>query len=1040
MPASSAPESALAALRAATRDAHDRLDAALGQHDLGDRDAYARFLDQHARAFLPAEAALIAAAPANGWRFAPRGPALRADIARLGYALPPAMGAPDLRDEAAWWGAAYVLEGSRLGAAMLRQRVGPDLPQRFLGEVKGAWRPFLVALEQKLYDRSSHTAAVGAALAIFSMFEGRGVAPGTDRSELDACAREPLHLVGSIQPGGFLIAVDDRFAIRRVSRDIARFLGPSATPDAMLGRPLDQFLDATLIHDIRNRLSTLTLPDLLVRMAEVRLLPDAPLVSLVMHRSADEVLIEGEPDPSPSHDAGGVVRAMMARLEQTVGIQPLLHEGARQVRALTGFDRVMVYRFAEDDSGEVVAEAVRPGIGSFMGLNYPAGDIPAQARALYRRNLLRLIGDVNDVSVPIVSVPGLAECDLSLAQRRSVSPVHIDYLRNMGVAASMSVSIIVGGRLWGLIACHHLTPHRPGLDRRAIVELFVQMFSLRLESRLNAEMAERAVDTRALTEELLIALTRDVSLADPATIHAAVARAIPCDGIALALRGSVRTAGDVPPPSALDSILAALRHSVDRPIMTANPIAELVPLYVPPTHQAVAMMVLSIGSRGGDVLILFRNEHRRSISWAGNPDKPAMPGDSHRIGPRKSFATFIQKIDGLGMPFTRSELTTAETLRSALVELSLRLTDEAFTERQQANEQQELLIAELNHRVRNILSLIRGLIRQSKPAEGTSIKDFVAQVDRRIHALARAHNQITCDQWGPAPLKSLIDAEAAAYLTSQRDRVHMDGEDVLLNPQAYSAAALVIHELVTNSAKYGSLSDSGTVSIEWDRDAEGNLHLRWREVGGPRVVPPNRRGFGTTIIANSIPYDLGGSADVRYAATGLEADFMIPARHVTLAAPGREAALAAQLSLPDHGEPAKALLEGLTLLLVEDSLIIALDAEDLLKRHGAADVVVESNVEHALLAIERKPPDLALLDVNLGDTTSEPVALALRARGIPFLFATGYGEQLRRAAVLADHPVIQKPYTASSLARALEPLVVELRHAPATLGGTAGQA
>jgi two-component sensor histidine kinase len=360
-----------------------------------------------------------------------------------------------------------------------------------------------------------------------------------------------------------------------------------------------------------------------------------------------------------------------------------------------------------------------------------------------------------------------------------------------------------------------------------------------------------------------------------------------------------------------------------------------------------------------------------------------------------------------------------------LIEVVLRLSEEAGSERAMAAERQELLIAELNHRVRNILGVIRGLIRQSKP-DGGSIEDFVALVDGRIHALARAHNQITQDHWGPAPLRALIDAEAAAFLTGQSDRVRVEGPPILLNPQAYSTMALVMHELVTNSAKYGSLSDSGEVRIDWLRDGAGDLLFHWRESGGPPVVEPTRKGFGSTIIDRSIPYDLGGDAEVEYLASGVEARFRIPARHVSDTEDYTGPAIRFARSEPGrHEVPPEPLIEGRTVLLVEDSMIIALDAEDILKRLGADHVTSAATVEQGLSAIEEAGPSLAILDVNLGDHTSFAVADRLHELGIPFLFATGYGEQAQLPNDHAERMVLQKPYTLENMARALPELLRE---------------
>jgi len=321
--------------------------------------------------------------------------------------------------------------------------------------------------------------------------------------------------------------------------------------------------------------------------------------------------------------------------------------------------------------------------------------------------------------------------------------------------------------------------------------------------------------------------------------------------------------------------------------------------------------------------------------------------------------------------------------------------------------------------------LIRGLIRQSKPPEGVSVEDFVAMIDGRIHALARAHNQITDDHWGPAPIKSLLEAEAAAFLGAKRKLLKLEGPLVLLNPQAYSTLALVIHELVTNSVKYGGLSsETGEVVANWNVRDDGALDFRWRERRGPKVMPPARKGFGSTIIEHSVPYDLGGTVDIRYESDGLEVDFTIPARHVVQAEP-REGIKVPE-AVGDPVEPvreASAILKGKKVLLVEDSLIIALDAEDLLRRLGAAKVMTESSAPGAIAAVEGERPDCAVLDIHLGDHTSAPIAKRLLELGVPFMFATGYGEKNQLPDELRSQQVVQKPYTLGSLSRCLGELL-----------------
>jgi light-regulated signal transduction histidine kinase (bacteriophytochrome) len=284
--------------------------------------------------------------------------------------------------------------------------------------------------------------------------------------DLTNCDREPIHILGAIQPIGFLIAVSSDWMVIRVSRNISRFLGTSA--EELLGRPLLEILPPGAVHGLRNRVAMLRGPDSVERIFGCTLIDGHQPYDVAVHMSAGQILIEAEPGAGGEHgDVTGTVRSMIARLDQAETMAAFFNEGARQVRALSGFDRVMVYRFAADGSGEVVAESARAGIGSFLGLRYPTTDIPAQARELYTRNLLRIITDVDAEPVPIVPQrdENGAPLDLSLSVLRAVSPIHIEYLKNMGVGASMSISILVEGQLWGLFACHHYSPRCPSFER-----------------------------------------------------------------------------------------------------------------------------------------------------------------------------------------------------------------------------------------------------------------------------------------------------------------------------------------------------------------------------------------------------------------------------------------------------------------------------------------------------------------------------------------------------------------------------------------------
>jgi light-regulated signal transduction histidine kinase (bacteriophytochrome) len=515
-------------------------------------------------------------------------------------------------------------------------------------------------------------------------------------------------------------------------------------------------------------------------------------------------------------------------------------------------------------------------------------------------------------------------------------------------------------------------------------------------------------------------------LRDPDWLADILTRAIPADGVAVWLGGNYALSGATVPSGAFRRIVRALNAKAAGQVYATDHIGSLIDDAEEFSSTAAGLLAIPISRSPRDYVVLFRSEMIRSVRWAGDPHKPVEYGpNGPRLTPRESFEEWKELVRGRSEPFTESERRVADTLRATLIEVVLRLADDATAERQQAGARQELLIAELNHRVRNILGLIRGLIRQSVTEDREEVQDFVKVIDGRIHALARAHNQITQDHWGPASLQALIDAETAAFLQGGSDHVLSSGDPVMLNPQAFSTMALVLHELVTNSTKYGSLSvPQGFAHIEWSRLPNKDLEIRWRETGGPKVRQPKRQGFGTTIIERSVPYDLGGRAQMEYSENGVEAVFSIPSRHVSDAGPSAPSPVT--FPKPAPGEAPQAppnVLAQQRVLLVEDSLIIALDAEDILRKLGADEVNTGASVDAALDLIDLSPPTVAILDINLGYGESFPIADRLLELEIPFVFATGYGEQ---AQIPMDHRgrvVIQKPYTLEIVARALASLL-----------------
>ena len=837
--------------------------------------------------------------------------------------------------------------------------------------------------------------------------------------DISNCDREPIHVPGTIQPFGFLVALTADWLVSRVSANCEQFIG--LTPEYMLGKPISDLFLGDAIHSLRNRITLLRGPDAVERIFSLVLIEGCAPFDIAVHFSGSLVVIEAEPACADEMEATSMVRSMVARLAQTDSMAAFLRDGARQVRALTGFDRVMVYRFAEGGDGEVVSEALRPGIDSFFGLHYPASDIPTQARALYLRNIFRVIADVQAKPVPVVPVldPNGAALDMSLCLLRAVSPIHIEYLGNMGVGASLSISIIVEGRLWGLFACHHYGPRLPTFAQRSAAELFGQIFSMMLEGRERAETAEYEGKARQVADRLMSAVAQDHDLLSNARwLGDVIFDTVPADGVGVYIDGDMTLAGLTPDRSAFAAIVSMLNRAAASQVYSTDSLSGVMPEAASYADRAAGLLAIPLSRRPRDYVVLFRAEQMRSVRWAGNQEKHIEYGpNGPRLTPRKSFEEWSQLVKGTSVPFTAAELRVAEALRTALLEVVLRLSDSANEERQKAHEKQELLIAELNHRVRNILALIRGLLSQTRD-NAHSVDEFIATLESRVQALARAHDQITADRWAPARLQDLIDVEAGAYLGERRDRVKQTGPNVLLTPSAFTVLALVIHELLTNAAKYGALSDGGMVAIDWKVDAEGSLLLHWSESGGPAVVAPTRRGFGSTVIERSIPYDLDGKAEISYPLAGLEAHFCIPSVHIVSVLPD---VIGAEKPKPSP-VPTPGLLKGRNVLLVEDNMIIAMDGEDALRDLGA-EVITAASVGRAREAIDLHRIDFAVLDFNLGNETSLPIADLLAERGVGFLFATGYGDGLDLPERFGDVTLLKKPYSGATLAQAIAPVI-----------------
>lgn len=829
--------------------------------------------------------------------------------------------------------------------------------------------------------------------------------------DLTNCDREPIHIPGSIQQHGCLIACDvNAVSVQRHSDNCDTLLGLGAD---LNGKPLPDILGDRLTHDVRNALAR-TREGTRAALLFGQSLPDGRRADIAVHKFRGASILELEPAESESAQPLELARTLIGRVTSIQTTDRLVSETARLLQAMLGYDRVMVYRFGPDGAGKVVSEAKRADLESFLGQYFPATDIPQQARALYLKNTIRIISDAHGIGVPVRPVLDASgePLDLSFAHLRSVSPIHLEYLRNMGVGASMSISIIVDGSLWGLIACHHYSPRTLTMSQRVAAEMFGEFFSLHLATLQHKQALDMATRAREALDRFLRETVRATDIVPALRAHLPdFAALMACDGAALWLDGQWTTFGTTPPEDAVPLITRFAHAVAEGTIWAGHKLSSALPEAEDFAADASGLLIVPLSQRPRDYLFYFRKEVVQTLDWAGNPDKTYEVGPlGDRLTPRKSFAIWKETVRGQATPWTDGERQFAEAARSALVEVVLQHTELLADERNKADIRQRMLNEELNHRVKNILAVIKSLVSQPT-SELQSLKAYVESLRGRIQALALAHDQVIRGDGGGA-LRDLLMAELTPY---RAQAIAIEGPGVWLDSRAYSILALVLHELATNAAKYGALSSTqGRLRVRWELDEMGAMTLSWRETGGPLVRPPNRHGFGTTLIDRSVPFDLGGKSDVRYDPEGLQAHFVIPARFV---------------SRRDHvaPRPAQAVPQSairapeatVSILIVEDQMLIALDLEQILDEAGFAVAATAGSAREALAWLERNGPDAAILDVNLGDETSEAVADALQARNIPFMFATGYGEAGAIPHRFSAVPTVRKPYAAETIARQL---------------------
>lgn len=731
-------------------------------------------------------------------------------------------------------------------------------------------------------------------------------------ADLTTCDREPIHIPGSIQPHGVLLVMDrENHGIEQVAGDTGLLLGCPA--ETITGLPLSAILDGDAEAFVSAQLSAGAQNVAPAMRLNVRAREGRQPLDLTVHATGRTAILELEPvrresvgDSSATNDPIARLKHLLAAVQMTASVDECCAAAAISLRKATGFDRAMVYRFLPDDSGEVVAEDAREGLESFLGLHYPASDIPKQARELYRRNWIRTIPDIDYVPAPLT--PPLnprtgGAVDMSHCTLRSVSPIHVEYLRNMGVCASLSASIVCQEKLWGMLVMHHYSVHHVAADLRVACETFAQIFSLHVDTKAQAETAARRLDAQRTREELIGRLAGAEDIGD-AIAAWDLLRYVGASGAVVQLEGRMHAVGVTPAADEV-ALLIGWLNQMNRPLYSTDRLSADCPEAAGFSAIASGLLAVGLSREPRDYVLWFRPEIGRTVRWAGDPTKQVKV-DRHgaRLTPRGSFAEWLEVTRLQSAAWSSVELEAAEALRVVLLENVLKRIDMA--RREDELNATRAMAEELERRVAQRTEQLHVLASDLEAVEERERR----QVARDLHddlgqtlAAARIRLATLCDdprpdvnsrarevgslideasgsirslaaQLAPAVLNELGITAALEWLGEEIERtfsLHVtvidDGKPKPLNQDARSILYRAVRELLINVAKHAG-TDSAVVESEC---RDGIVIIRVSDEGrgyaADQVTAGPHRRLGLISVKERLAL-IGGTVDIRTALGG----------------------------------------------------------------------------------------------------------------------------------------------------------------------------
>jgi len=722
------------------------------------------------------------------------------------------------------------------------------------------------------------------------------------QADLSTCDREPIHIPGSIYPHGALLVLDRASGIIEQSAGDTKFL-LGIEPVRILGLPLSEVLEAEAQAFVSAQCA-LTAPFVPpdIRLGMRSRCGSLPL-DISFHALERMAIVELEPARRTMSSAGDPItqlKTLLAAIQRTPGLSESLTAAAVAMRAATGFDRAMVYRFLPDDSGMVAAEDARSGLESFLGLHYPASDIPKQARELYRRNWLRAIPDVDYVAAPLAPAlnPRTGQpVDMSHCALRSVSPIHLEYLRNMGVRASLSASIVCSDRLWGMLVLHHYSPRHVSADLRVACETFAQMFSLHIEARMQAETSALRIGTRSILEELIARLMNANDIAAALAVPELL-RYVGASGAVIYVEGAMHCVGDTPERAQILALVHWL-NGLSLPLFATEHLSVDYPQAAGFSVVASGLLALGVSRVPRDYVLWLRPEVGVTVRWAGDPSKSIQWGPlGPRLTPRGSFAEWLEEKKMQSSPWSEVDLEAAEALRVILLERMLQIAELRRRERefaavQIAAEELETRVAQRTEQLRVLTSQLEAAesrerqqiardlhddLSQTLAAARIRLSDLCGHERQQVRETAAevgalidlANNSIRslAAQLSPAVLYELGLSPALDWLGEEIEHIFGlkvsvvdDGQPKPLSQETRSILYRAVRELLINVAKHAR---TGRARVESERRAD-RIWIRVVDDGigydQAQTEAEANRGIGLLSVRERLSL-IGGTAQV----------------------------------------------------------------------------------------------------------------------------------------------------------------------------------